>query len=65
MLEEVEYLETEGVWLITVGFDVPASARTPIQMLHLDGVQFVRHYKRVKIHNQTGEPLSVHIRKLD
>ena len=65
MLEEVEYLETEEVWLITVGFDVPAPARTPIQMLRLDGTQFVRKYKKVRIHSQTGEPLSVHIRKLD
>lgn len=65
MLEEVEYSEKDAAWLITIGFDVEP-AKTPLDALvGFKGARFVRQYKKVKIHSQTGEPLSVHIRKLD
>ncbi len=66
MLEEVEYLEDEGVWLITVGFDVARSGLSPIdKLLGGQDTQLVRQYKKVKINGTTGEPISIHIRKLD
>ena len=66
MLEEVEYSESEGVWLITIGFDVEKTVRTPLdRVVGFGGPQTVRQYKQVKIHSNTGAPLSVHIRKLD
>ena len=66
MLEEVEYSEKEGAWLITIGFDVvkPASPLDAL-MISEGSPRVLRQYKKVKINGSTGDPLSVHIRKLD
>lgn len=64
MLEEVEYSQKENAWLITIGFDI-AKRPSPIHALMNPEKCVVREYKKVKIDAHTGDPLSLHIRKLD
>ena len=65
MLEEVEYSEKDEVWLITIGFDVEKPPTSLQALMSSAGSNWVRKYKKVKINGHTGEPLSLHIRKLE
>jgi hypothetical protein len=65
LLEEVEYSESEEAWLITIGFDIEKPPSAIHALMSLAGSNLVRQYKKVKINGHTGEPLSLHIRKLD
>jgi hypothetical protein len=72
VLEEVEFLENENCWLITLGFDEPSPKK------NLSNVQInksiadlfgasspTRKFKIFKVNAKTGKVLSMRIRKLD
>jgi hypothetical protein len=73
-LEEVEFLEDDNCWLITLGFDEPKK----ISGIHLSGIQMsksitdlfgpaspARKFKIFKVNAKTGRVLSMRIRKID
>jgi hypothetical protein len=71
-LEEVEFLEEENRWLITLGFDGPPRSRTssPIQvnksLADLFGASSpTRKFKSFKVDAKTGKVISMKIRKFD
>jgi hypothetical protein len=71
-LEEVEFLEDENCWLITLGFDESPRPRTQsaIQanksLENLFGAPLpVRKFKIFKVNAKTGNVISMKIRKLD
>lgn len=68
-LEEVEFLEDENCWLITLGFDDPI--RINPNPLFSTKVNFfgpqspARKFKVFKVNAKTGKVISMRIRKLD
>ncbi|SRR6266567_4331027 len=70
-LEEVELLENENCWLITLGFDEPARLRTaPVQinksLADLFGTSSpTRKFKIFKVDAKTGKVISMKIRKFE
>jgi hypothetical protein len=63
-LEEVELSDYERYWLITIGFDEPAT-KSPLKQIlssHLPVDEMIRVYKIIKIDAKTGEALSMKIR---
>lgn len=57
-LEEVEFSEEKGAWLITIGFSV----REPQSPLDALGLKYDRKYKLIHVDAETGEVKSVKIR---
>ena len=57
-VEEVEKTENDRYWLVTLGYALQRSGFSPMAA----GAN--RSYKAVKIDAQTGEPVSMKIRKL-
>jgi hypothetical protein len=71
-LEEVEFLEEENCWLITLGLDEPPRPRTasvnPLQspLSNLFSASSPgRKFKIFKVNAKTGNVISMKIRKLD
>lgn len=71
-LEEVELLEDENCWLITLGFDEPTRPKnlSTVQMNKAIADLFgasstTRKFKIFKVNAKTGKVLSMRIRKLD
>jgi hypothetical protein len=71
-LKEVEFLEEENCWLITLGFDEPPRSRTASaaqvnkSLENLFGApSAVRKFKIFKVNAKTGNVISMKIRKLD
>jgi hypothetical protein len=66
MLEEVEFSESTGQWLVTVGFSLPEAKKeetTPLFMPpNMRSRELSRRYKVVNIDAVTGEPFSMKIR---
>jgi hypothetical protein len=72
LLEEVEFLDEENCWLITLGFDMPARQRTssPVAINNPLADLFrtsspARKFKIFKVDAKTGRVISMRIRKLD
>lgn len=71
-LEEVEFLEEENCWLITLGLDEPPRPRTalanplksPLSDL-FSASSATRKFKIFKVNAKTGNVISMKIRKLD
>lgn len=72
-LEEVEFLEEENCWLITLGLDEAPRPRTPSivsvnkpSLADLFGASSpVRKFKSFKVDAKTGNVISMKIRKFD
>jgi len=71
LLEEVEFLEDENCWLITLGFDEPVRSRDTgpsinKSMQNLFGPPSPsRKFKVFKVDAKTGRVIYMRIRKLD
>lgn len=64
-VEEVEHNENKKEWLITLGFNISKPNTLKNIGLTLQGdQQYDRKYKIFKINDQTGEVLSMKIRKI-
>lgn len=67
-LEEVEFLEEENCWLITLGFDesvrIKSSPLSPAAHL-FSSPATTRKFKIFKVNAKTGKVISMKIRKLD
>lgn len=65
-LEEVEFLDAEKEWLITLGFlrVIPTEEVPPIQqgIQEFLGVRYRREYKSVAVDARTGQPKSIKMR---
>lgn len=61
-LEEVELLENQGKWLITLGFDVPVKTSSLADLIANSTYQ--REYKIFEVDAVTGEVKSMKIRSL-
>jgi hypothetical protein len=69
-LEEVELLEDENCWLITLGFDEPlrrTRSSVPLNksLTDLFGTPLMRKFKVFKVDAKTGKVISMRIRKLE
>lgn len=65
-LEEVELSDDERYWLVTLGFDEPAT-KSPFKKMVTSGLptdEMERVYKLIKVDASTGEALSMKIRKV-
>ncbi|MCK4430434.1 MAG: hypothetical protein KAW19_03935 [Candidatus Aminicenantes bacterium] len=64
-IEEVELSENDEYWLITLGYDIPSALRmSKFQEALGPPPRFDRDYKLLKIDANTGEIISMKIRKL-
>ena len=64
-LEEVELLEDENCWLITLGFDEPLRHK-PLAAINVFGPPPpARQFKIFKVDTKTAKVISMKIRKLD
>ncbi len=63
-LEEVEFLEEENCWLITLGFDEPVRTKLA-PAVNLFGPPPTRMFKIFKVNARTGKVISMKIRKLE
>lgn len=59
-VEEVEKTDDDRYWLVTVGYSIVSTDRSPLAALQSQGV---REYKVVRVDSQTGEPVSMKVRK--
>ena len=64
-LEEVEFLEEENCWLITLGVDEPVRVKVPPAVNLFGGPPPTRMFKIFKVNARTGKVISMKIRKLD
>jgi hypothetical protein len=69
-LEEVELLEDENCWNITLGFDEPIGrtrSSVPLNksLTDLFGTPLTRKFKVFKVDAKTGKVVSMRIRKLE
>ena len=58
LLEEVEYVEHENEWRVTIGFSLPKEEQSMV----FTPRQLSRHYKEVRVNAETGESISMRIR---
>jgi hypothetical protein len=65
-LEEVEFLEEENCWLITLGLDGPVRNNKTLTAVNLFGPPSpTRQFKIFKVNAKTGRVISMKIRKFD
>jgi hypothetical protein len=64
MLEEVEFSEATGQWLVTVGFSLPETTEESLIMPIKMNRELSRRYKVVNIDAATGKPFSMKIRTI-
>jgi hypothetical protein len=70
-LEEIELLETQNMWLITLGYDVPAPYQPSSSIFSQANVtaglmnpSYKRDYKTFQVSAETGEVQSMKIRSV-
>lgn len=61
-LEEVELSEDRKYWLITLGFDIPVKAQSPINPLFSQKSE--RKYKLFKVNTENGAVEAMKIREV-
>lgn len=59
-VEEVEKTDDDRFWLVTIGYSVVPTDRSPLAAFQSQGV---REYKTIRIDAQSGEPISMKVRK--
>ena len=59
-IEEVEKTNDDRFWLVTVGYTVVSTDRSPLAALQN---QPAREYKIIKVDSQSGEAVSMKVRK--
>jgi len=64
-LEEVEFLEEENCWLITLGFDGPVRVKSALDVNLFGPQPPTRKFKIFKVNAETGSVISMKIRKID
>ena len=69
-LEEVELVEDENCWLITLGYDEPVGrtrSSVPLNksLTDLFGVPLARKFKVFKVDARTGKVISMRIRRIE
>jgi hypothetical protein len=60
-VEEVEKTDDDRFWLVTIGYNVTSSERGTL--VSFQGPPPVREYKIIKVDAQSGEPVSMKVRK--
>ncbi len=67
-LEEIELLEGENLWLITLGYDVPyqppSGIFSQVHLTALGNTSYKRDYKTFQVSSETGEVQSMKIRSV-
>jgi hypothetical protein len=69
-LEEIELLEAQKMWLITLGYDVPVPYQPPsgifsqVNLTALANTSYKRDYKTFQVSSETGEVQSMKIRSV-
>ncbi len=67
-LEEIELLEGQQIWLITLGYDVPyqppSSIFKPPVLSAIENISYKRDYKTFQVSAETGEVQSMKIRSV-
>ena len=59
-VEEVEKTDDDRFWLVTVGYTVASADLSPLAALHNHST---REYKIIKVDAQSGEAVSMKVRK--
>lgn len=63
LLEEVEFSESTGQWLVTIGFTVSKITDDSTSFMFAKR-NLARHYKVIHVDAQSGQPVSMKIREM-